>query len=311
MASGSSIKHRVATIPSSAERSDVITSRDNKWLKQFRSALRGTGPSGRAGNELIAVEGPKLVEEAIRSGLEAEAMLVSVSGEHHLRQILTTASSSDFGIRRERIFKTSDQLFAGCAGTETPQGVAALFRQPEWTLENLLRGRPRDDGSFSKNAPLILVMAGVQDPGNVGTILRSAEAFGATGAIAAPGTADPWSPKAIRASAGSAFRLPLLRELAIPAVLAQLKTQRVQIVATSMRASANGEPQLASAETLRKPSAIFIGSEGSGLPQEILHAADATLSIPMSGSVESLNAAIAASLLLYEASRQRKAKESA
>jgi TrmH family RNA methyltransferase len=303
MASGSSIKHKVTTIPSSAERGDVITSRDNKWLRQFRSALRGTGPTG---DEPLGVEGPKLVEEAIRSGLEAEAILVSVAGEHHLPHILATASDSDAGIRRERIFKTTDQLFAGCASTETPQGVAALFRQPEWTLENLLHGRPREDGSFSVNAPLILVMAGVQDPGNVGTILRSAEAFGATGAVATRGTADPWSPKALRASAGSALRLPLLRGLAIADLLAQLKTHRVKIVATSMSAGRNGEHNLASTELLRGPAAIFIGSEGAGLSHEILHAADATLSIPMSKSVESLNAAIAASLLLYEAARQRK-----
>lgn len=307
MAFGSSIKHKVTTNPSSAERGDVITSRDNKWLKQLRSALRGTGPSG---DELLGVEGPKLIEEAIRSGLEAEAILVSVSGEHHLPHILATASDSDAGIRRERIFKTTDQLFAGCAGTETPQGVAALFHQPQWTLENLLHGRAYDDSSFASGTPLILVMAGVQDPGNVGTILRSAEAFGATGAIAARGTADPWSPKALRASAGSGLRLPLLRGLAIPVLLAQLKMRRVKIVATSLQAPPNGSANLASSlasgDTLRGPTAIFIGSEGAGLPPEILNVADATLSIPMSESVESLNAAIAASLLLYEASRQRK-----
>jgi TrmH family RNA methyltransferase len=169
-----------------------------------------------------------------------------------------------------------------------------------------MSGRFGEGGPGRTRTPLILVMAGVQDPGNVGTILRSAEAFGATGAIAARGAADPWSPKAIRASAGSALRLPLLRGLAIPALLTQLKTNRVQIVATSMHATDNSSQKLASSNALRGSAAIFIGSEGTGLPPEILHAADATLSIPMSESVESLNAAIAASLLLYEAARQRK-----
>lgn len=303
MASESGIKHKMSVAVSPAERGDVITSRDNRWIKLFRAALRGTGPSG---DGLIGIEGPKLVEEALASGLEADALLVSATGEHHLPQILMAASASDAGIRRERIFKTTDQLFAGCAGTETPQGVAALFRQPAWNLGDVLRGRPAADGVRAREEPLVLVMASVQDPGNVGTILRSAEAFGATGAVATRGTADPWSPKAVRASAGSALRLPLLRGMAIPVVLAQLKMHKVQIVAASLHAETNHSQRSEALGVLRGPVAIFIGSEGAGLPPEIDHAADATISIPMSESVESLNAAIAASVLLYEAARQRK-----
>jgi len=302
MASGSGIKHKVSAGVSSAERGEVITSRENKWIKLFRTALRGTGPSG---NDFIGIEGPKLVEEALRSGLEAEAMLVSATGEQHLPQILMTASATDAGIRRERILKTTDQLFAGCAGTGTPQGVAALFRQPQWNLEDVLRG-PGAEGSHAGEEPLVLVMAGVQDPGNVGTILRSAEAFFATGAVATRGTADPWSPKAVRASAGSALRLPLLRGMAAPVLLAQLKMHKVKIVAASLHAGRNGTRDRDALEMLRGPVAIFIGSEGAGLPAEVEHAADARISIPMSESVESLNAAIAASVLLYEAARQRK-----
>ncbi|HWF39183.1 MAG TPA: RNA methyltransferase [Candidatus Acidoferrales bacterium] len=304
MASGSGIKHKMSAAVSPTERGDVITSRENKWIKLFRAALRGTGPSG---DGLIGIEGPKLVEEALRSGLEADALLVSATGEQHLPQILMAASASDAGIRRERIFKTTDQLFAGCAGTETPQGVAALFHQPQWNPEDVLRGRPAADGARSAEEPLVLVMTGVQDPGNVGTILRSAEAFGATGAVMTRGTADPWSPKAVRASAGSALRLPLMRGMAIPVLLAQLKMHEVQIVAASLHAGTNHSQRDRDALTvLRGPAAIFIGSEGTGLPPEIEHAADATISIPMSESVESLNAAIAASVLLYEAARQRK-----
>jgi RNA methyltransferase, TrmH family len=281
--------------------SDAITSRDNKWLKRFRAALRGTGP---AQDEPIGVEGPKLIEDAVRSGLVAEALLVSDSGERELEQILRAATESEAGIPRSRILRTSDKLFAGVAGTEAPQGVAALFHQRAWEFDEVLRGSV----SSRDAVPLVLVMAGVQDPGNVGTIVRSAEAFGATGVVAARGTADPWSPKALRASAGSALRLPLLRGMAIPVLLAKLKIARVKIYAAGAALHDGASDINELGDHLRAPAAIFIGSEGSGLPPEVLHAAAVTISIPMSESVESLNAGVAASVVLFEAARQRKAK---
>ena len=272
---------------------DVITSRNNKWLKQFRAALRGTGPQD---GELIGVEGPKLVEEALRSGLEAEALLVSEAGEHETMRILDAAGASDTGIPRSRVLRTTNKLFEGVAGTDAPQGVAALFRQPEWGFDDVLRG----PGEMRASSPLVIVLAAVQDPGNVGTILRSAEAFGATGLVATRGTADPWSPKALRASAGSALRLPVLRGMAIPVLLAQLKMTRVKIYAASSAPGHDG----AKAD-LREPTAIFVGNESSGVPAEIERVADAIISIPMAAAVESLNAGVAASLVLYEAARQR------
>jgi TrmH family RNA methyltransferase len=272
---------------------DVITSRDNKWLKQFRAALRGTGPQD---GELIGVEGPKLVEEALRSGLEAEALLVSEAGDREAGQILDVAGDSETGIPRSRVLRTTNKLFESVAGTDTPQGVAALFRQREWGFDDILRG----PGEMGGSCPLVIVLAAVQDPGNVGTILRSAEAFGATGAVATRGTADPWSPKAIRASAGSALRLPILRGIAIPVLLAQLKMAKVKIYAASSAPRNSG----AKAD-LREAAAIFVGNESSGVPAEVERAADAIISIPMAAAVESLNAGVAASLVLYEAARQR------
>lgn len=272
---------------------DIITSRDNKWLKQFRAALRGTGPQD---GDLIGVEGPKLVEEALRSGLEAEALLVSEAGEHEAVRILDAAGDSEAGIPRSRVLRTTNKLFEGVAGTDSPQGVAALFRQREWGFDDVLRG----PGEMRESSPLVIVLAAVQDPGNVGTILRSAEAFGATGAVATRGTADPWSPKALRASAGSALRLPVLRGIAIPVLLAQLKMARVRIYAASSAPVRDG----AKAD-LREAAAIFVGNESSGVPAEIERAADAIISIPMVAAVESLNAGVAASLVLYEAARQR------
>ena len=284
------------------ERGYTITSRDNKWLKLFRAALSGTGP--RVG-EPIGVEGMKFIEDALRSGLEADALLVSESGERHAAAVLRAASESEAGIARSRVLRTSDKLFESVAGTDAPQGIAALFRQPEWSLEDVLRGA----GVMRESAALGIVLAEVQDPGNVGTAVRSAEAFGATGAIATRGTADPWSPKALRASAGSILRLPVLRGMAIPILLAQLRVADVKIYAArSAPGAANpGDPAvgISSQADLREAAAIFVGNEGSGVPEQILHAADAIISIPTSAAVESLNAGVAASIVLYEAARQR------
>jgi TrmH family RNA methyltransferase len=278
---------------------DSITSRENKWLKIFRAALRGTGPSE---GEPIGVEGPKLVEDALRSGLEAEALLVSEAGEADLERILRAASESEAGIPRSRVMRTTEKLFASVAGTETPQGVAALFRQRAWEFDDVVRGAARADGALRGDAALVVVMAAVQDPGNIGTIVRSAEAFGATGVVTTRGSADPWSPKALRASAGSGLRVPILRGMAIPVLLAQLRVAGVKIVA----ASSHSAGVSGAGADLREAVAIFIGNEGAGLPREIEHVADARISIPMTAGVESLNAGVAASVVLYGAARQRK-----
>jgi RNA methyltransferase, TrmH family len=146
----------------------------------------------------------------------------------------------------------------------------------------------------------------VQDPGNIGTIVRSAQAFGATGVVTTRGSADPWSPKALRASAGSGLRVPVLRGMAIPVLLAQLRVAGVKIVAASSHAASVGAGEADElAADLREAVAIFIGNEGAGLPREIEHVADARISIPMMAGVESLNAGVAASVVLYEAARQR------
>jgi RNA methyltransferase, TrmH family len=294
---------------------DLIRSRENRRLKAFRAGLRGGGPSS---GEPIAVEGPKLVGEGLRAGLKLEALLVSQSGERHLEGIFLAARETEEGIARSRILRTSDRLFAGVAGTEAPQGIAALFRQREWAFENVLHGAAFADGAFRGDPPLVVALAGVQDPGNAGTIVRSAEAFGATGVIATRGTADPWSPKAVRASAGSALRLPLLRGMAPAIVLAQLRVAGVRIYAAvsgrkneleaadrQREAGAKEYERGGLAANLAEPCAILIGSEGQGLAPEIENAADQVICVPISDAVESLNAAVAASVLLYEAARQR------
>src|SRR5580704_14097827 len=304
-ARGPMVKPGVGSTGSPSEaRPDTITSRENKWLKIFRAALRGTGPSE---GEPIGVEGPRLVEDALRSGLEAEALLVSEAGEaSELERILRAAGESVTGIPRSRVLRTTDKLFASVAGTETPQGVAALFRQRGWEFDDVVRGAAAVDGSLRGDAALVVVMAAVQDPGNIGTIVRSAEAFGATGVVTTRGSADPWSPKALRASAGSGLRFPILRGMAIPVLLAQLRVAGVTIVAASSHSDADGGTATDAVADLRSPVAIFIGNEGAGLTREIENVADARISIPMRDGVESLNAGVAASVVLYQAAQQRK-----
>lgn len=261
-------------------RGEAITSSDNRWLKRFRRALRQAEASE---DGLVGIEGARLVEDSLRSGIEVAALLVSPSGEEHLSR-LGNALPPDASLLR-----TTDRLFAGVADTQTPQGIAALVRPRATQFDDLVRG-----------LPLVVVLAGVQDPGNVGTILRSAEAFGASGVIAAKGTAHPFSPKALRASAGSALRLPVVSGLALPVALAQLRMAGLRLYAASLR----GTLSPARAD-LRAPSALIIGNEGAGVPVEVERSVDALLQIPIEAPVDSLNAAVAASVLLYEAARQR------
>lgn len=272
--------------PSSAMRckSERLTSRDNRWLKRFRAALQGGFNSRDGERPVLGLEGPHLVEEALRAGLRIEALLVADSGERHLT-----------GLRKNLppdllLLRTTDRLFADAAGTETPQGIAALAAPREWALEDLLGA-----------SPLVVVIAGVQDPGNAGAIVRAAEAFGASGVIACRGTAHPLAPKALRASAGSALRLPLLANLPAERALVELRARGVRQCAASL--SGDCAPEQAG---LEGPTALWIGSEGAGLPPEIESAADIRVRIPINRSVESLNAAMAATVLLYEAARQRR-----
>ena len=192
----------------------MIASRENRWLKQFRSALAGE----HGDNGIVGVEGLRLVEAALGSGQPVEALLVSESGARHLTRVAHLLAAD------VPVLRTSDKLFAGVADTQTPQGIAALVQPRQATIENLLTG-----------TALLVVLAGVQDPGNVGTIIRAAEAFGASGAATCPadgiGTADPFGPKALRASAGSALRLPIVYGISPTILLAQLRMFGVKVYA--------------------------------------------------------------------------------
>src|ERR1700686_588554 len=275
----------------------TITSRDNRWLKEFRMALRGGLPTESG---FVGVEGVRLVEEALRSACPIAAELFSESGERHLERLAPLIDRPEIAIP---ILRTTDRLFEGIADTEHPQGVAALVKPRVASFDDLLR---TPDTACS---PLLVVLAGVQDPGNVGTILRTASAFGATGQS---GPASPFSPKALRASAGAALHLPILAGMSLPILLTQLRVANVRTLASCVHESADGGTTLLAPWEVDwcEPVALLVGNEGAGLPEEVERSADARIRIPMASGIESLNAAAAAAVLFYEAARQRKSLSS-
>jgi RNA methyltransferase, TrmH family len=257
-----------------------VTSRQNAILKDMRASFRRAEP---ADGGFCATEGVKNIEEAIRSGLKFQAVVFSDSAAQNADRVL--------GQLRANVEKVvvDDETFRSVVETESPQGVAALVQFKSFTIEDALFG----------DAPLVVVVAGVQDPGNLGTIVRSAEAFGASGVLLAEGTVSRFNPKVVRASAGSVFRLPCVASK-FAGMLEPLRTRKMRLVGTS---SHQGKP--ASEMDLRHGLALLIGNEGSGLSPAIMKSLDEFVSIPHKSGVESLNAGMAASILLYEASRQR------
>lgn len=271
------------------ERLRPIASRQNALVKDLRKTFSQCVP---ASDGSVAIEGVKLIEEAIRSGLRLRAVFFSESGRERANRLLP-----QLGHATETLL-LPDDIFQSAVATETPQGVAALVYPLDATLEDLFRPVAPLGNPLGVN-PLILGCAGLQDPGNLGTILRSAEAFGASGVLTTDGTVSTANPKVARASAGSVFRLPVVK-LSTAEALAALQENSVRLVVTS---SHKGRPVQEVDLTMR--IAIFVGSEGQGVPRALLDAADEAILIPHSPKVESLNAGIAASILLYEAQGQR------
>jgi TrmH family RNA methyltransferase len=259
----------------------IVQSKQNARLKELRRALAHPGQQARG---LAGIEGPNLLEEAQRAGLRVACVFVAQGAECLLEGLALPEETVVLLLPRD--------MLNSALATETPQPVAALVEPPKWDWADIF-------GDGKKAAPLIVVLAGLQDPGNLGTILRSAEAFGATGVVSLSGTVSAWNPKAVRASAGSVFRLPLL-SVDAKECFARLRKEGIRIWTTAV----NGA-EAADRIGLAGPVALVIGNEGNGVPEELAAQADGAVTIPCPGAVESLNAAIATSVLLYEASRQR------
>lgn len=258
-----------------------VEGRHNAMVKELRRAFSRGEPTA---DGYCAIEGFRILEEAIRSGLRFRTVFFSESAALRADRLL-----SQLGAQVETLL-LPDKLFAGLVPSDAPQGVAALTRWKEFALDDVL--------APSKAGP-VLAIAGVQDPGNLGTILRSAEAFGAAGVVLGEGTVSPFNRKVVRASAGSVFRLPLARAK-LSSAISGMKAHGLRLVATdSHKGTRLDQARLSGA------LAIFIGSEGAGLPREIIQAMDEVIAIPQAPQVESLNAGVAASIVLYEVARQK------
>ncbi len=277
-------------MPTVSDRSrliSIVQSRQNARVRELRAAFARTG---REVSEVIGIEGEHLLAEALRSGLHLRSVFLRINPDRRdtsLRLLERLAIPAPVPI-----ISLNSAVFASAVDTESPQGIAALVETPRFSLAEALTG-PR---------PLLLIAGGLQDPGNLGTLVRSAEAFGATGVLALPGTVSIWNAKALRASAGSAFRVPVIYERA--AAFEALAERSIPIYAAVPAGASEGAIPCSSAD-LAAPAAILIGNEGSGLSPEMLERATACITIPTPGPAESLNAGVAASILLYEAARQR------
>lgn len=263
-----------------------VEGRHNKLVKELRKAFfqAELTPDG-----YCAIEGAKILEEAIRSGLRIKTVFFSASAAAKAAKLLPQLGS------HVETLLLPDALFSSTVPSDSPQGIAALVRMKTFSLEEII--------AKSSSGPLV-VLAGIQDPGNLGTILRSAEAFNAGGVLLGEGTVSPFNSKVVRGSAGSAFRLPTVQTKLNDAI-ALLKQNAVRLLATSSHKGVS----LHEAK-LTGPVAIFIGNEGAGVPRNMFSAMDELLAIPHSDQVESLNAGVAASILLYEIAKQRAAAAS-
>jgi TrmH family RNA methyltransferase len=260
---------------------EIVRSRQNALAKRLAALRRqGTGE-----HEAMLLEGPRLIAEALASGVTLEIAAVAETALQPARPLLERLE--DAGVA---LHVLSDDLLASLSELETSQGLLALGQRPRLEAEAVFRG-----------TPLVLVAVGIQNPGNLGGLLRTAEAAGATGAWLTEGCADPFSWKSLRGSMGSAFRLPIERQLPERETVTRLKARGLQVLAAAADAQTRYD-----AIDWRGPTALLVGSEGGGLPAPLVRAADGRVSIPIAPPVESLNVGVAAGILLFEAARQRR-----
>jgi len=280
-----------------------INSRQNAIVKRFRELARaprtadaeaaaGEAPRGGYAAEVL-LDGEHLVHEALACDIAVDVAAFSDRQLGSARSPLARIAR-DVKKRGGRVLTVSDEVLAAMSPVQHPSGVVAIGR-----------ARPADVRvvmSAATAQPLVVVLAGLQDPGNVGAIIRAAAAFGASGVVAIEGSANPFGWKALRGGMGGTFRIPVAARGTLPEVIAAARAMRVRLVAAAPR---DGTPL--PAVNLRGPTAVVLGGEGAGVSAATLAAVQETITIPMGAPVESLNVAVAAAVILYEAMRQRSA----
>ena len=256
----------------------MISSRQHPIVKEFRELARGAG-------SLMLLDGWHLLGEAADGQVAVET--IAICGP-------PTAKEQTIVDRLRRngahVVEVTGSVLNALSPVNSPTGVVASARIPAVSSSSVLAPPPA----------LVLAATGLQDPGNAGAIIRSAAAAGATGVVLDELSADPWGWKALRASMGSAFHLPVVRSRALAALIEEWRGSGLRIIATVPR----GGVSMYDVD-FAAPTVLLLGSEGAGLPGGLTAAADTRVSIPMHGAIDSLNAAVAAAVLLYEAQRQR------
>lgn len=257
-----------------------ITSASNERIKHARRVRDGREPG------LIFIEGVRLAEEALRSGLTIDTCFAVQREEPRQNELLSLLTSQNVSVQF-----TTPEVLSVLSDTVQSQGVILLAQRPMLSASALLEA----------STTLFLGLDRVQDPGNMGTLIRTAEAAGVGGIVALGGSVDVFSPKVLRSSMGSAFRLPILANATVEQLLALRDSQGLKIVA----AAGEGEIDYTDYDW-QQPTLLLLGNEGRGVDQALMQQCDARLCIPLLNSVESLNVAAAGAVMLFEAARQRR-----
>lgn len=266
----------------------MITSTNNDRVKQVVAYVQKS--KARKDGDVFVIEGMKMLREA---------PVLQVREVYVTGRFLDKATEEDKEILwRYGAEEVSDDVMKKMADTQTPQGVLAVVSQYHYTEEEVLEGYNKDNEGAK---PLILILENIQDPGNLGTMLRSGEGAGVTGVILSKGSADIYNPKVIRSTMGSIFRMPFIYVENLAEMIKKLSANGINTYAAHLKGTKNYDEF-----DYTKPTAFLVGNEGNGLTKETADAATEYILIPMKGEVESMNAATSAAILTFEASRQRR-----
>ena len=261
-----------------------ITSRQNSLVAGYRAVARGEVP------DMVLLDGVHLVADALAAGIPIHSAAVAIedaagTADEALRALIGRLNDASVDL-----VDAPASVMAALSPVRSPSAIVALADRPRHALDQI----------FAGPAPFVLIAVGVQDPGNIGAIIRVAEAGGATGVVATGASANPFGWKALRGSMGSALRLPVLDDVSPEQAVADARQRGCRILATAPRGGTSVFDSV-----LTGALAVLIGGEGRGLAEAVLDLADARVTIPMQAPVESLNAAVTAALIVYEARRQR------